>query len=202
MSTTDSSEKNQPTRSNRVIWIVLAICVLPVFASTALYLLWKPSNFVNHGELIEPTALAELSFPRSEGQAFTFKQLEGRWALVTVDSADCDDYCNRKLYLMRQIRLTQGKDADRVERVWFITDGRSPAAATTAKYEGTIQVPLANAAQLAVFPAKLDAREHIYVVDHLGNLMMRYSRDVDPSLMKKDIAKLLRISSGWRRTER
>ena len=198
----DSSEKNQPTRSNRVVWIVLAVCLLPVVASTVLYLLWKPSSFVNHGELIEPIPLAELSFLRSEGQAFTFKQLEGRWVLVSVDSADCDDYCNRKLYLMRQIRLVQGKDADRVERVWLITDGKSPAAATTAKYEGTIQVLLANAAQLAVFPATPDASEHIYVVDHLGNLMMRYSRDVDPNLMKKDIAKLLRISSGWRRTER
>ena len=36
--------------------------------------------------------------------------------------------------------------------------------------------------------------DHIYVIDPLGNLMMRYRRDADPNRMKKDIAKLLRAS--------
>ncbi|MCX7272806.1 MAG: cytochrome C oxidase subunit I, partial [Burkholderiales bacterium] len=34
----------------------------------------------------------------------------------------------------------------------------------------------------------------VYVVDPLGNLMMRFPADADPSRMKKDIAKLLRAS--------
>jgi hypothetical protein len=32
--------------------------------------------------------------------------------------------------------------------------------------------------------------------------MMRFPREADPSGMKKDVAKLLRVSSGWRRIER
>lgn len=202
MSTMDSSETNRPAKSNLVVWIVLAVCVLPVIASTALYLVWQPSSFVNHGELIEPAPMADLAFNRVDGPPFTFRQLEGKWVFVTIDSAECDAVCDRKLYLMRQIRLTQGKDTDRLERVWLIPDGESPAAAVMAKYEGTNIVRLADAAPLSGFPAATDRGEYIYLVDHLGNLMMRYTPEDDPSLMKKDITKLLRISSGWRRLEK
>jgi hypothetical protein len=36
--------------------------------------------------------------------------------------------------------------------------------------------------------------DHIYLVDPLGNLMMRFPRDPDPSRMIKDLQRLLRYS--------
>ena len=42
--------------------------------------------------------------------------------------------------------------------------------------------------------------DHIYVVDVLGNLMMRYPRDADPRKILKDIARLLRHSK-WSSNE-
>ena len=37
-------------------------------------------------------------------------------------------------------------------------------------------------------------RDHIYLVDPLGNLMLRFPRDPDPSRMIKDLQRLLRYS--------
>ncbi len=198
----DSCGKNQTTKSNLTLWLILAVCVLPIIASTALYYLWTPTRFVNHGELLDPVPLAGLAFARTEGEKFDFAELNGRWVFLSIDDGACDDYCANKLYLMRQIRLTQGKDADRIERVWLVRDGQRPSVETLAEYEGTHTIALANADGLDPFPADGKRTDYIFLIDPLGNLMMRYPPDVDPSRMKKDIAKLLRVSSGWRQIER
>jgi len=198
----DSSEKNQATKSNLTLWLILAVCVVPILASTALYFLWTPTRFVNHGELLDPVPLAGVAFTRMEGETFDFNDLNGRWVFLSIDDGACDEYCEKKLYLMRQIRLTQGKDADRIERVWLVRDGQQPSVRTLAEYEGTHAVVLANVEELGPFPADGKRSGYISLIDPLGNLMMRYPPDADPSRIKKDIAKLLRVSSGWRQIER
>jgi hypothetical protein len=37
--------------------------------------------------------------------------------------------------------------------------------------------------------------DHIYLIDPLGNLMMRFPKHADPNKVKKDLAKLLKASS-------
>lgn len=197
----DSSEKSQPSRSNWQLWLLLAICVLPIIAATALYLLWTPTRFVNNGELLEPVPLAEVILSRSGGGQFAFSELSGRWTFVSIDDALCDDHCQKKLYLMRQIRLTQGKDAERIERIWLIRDGTQPSPQILVEYDGTRAVALAAGQSLRRFPSDGSVVDYIYLIDPFGNLMMRFPLDIDPSRMKKDIAKLLRISSGWRQIE-
>lgn len=39
--------------------------------------------------------------------------------------------------------------------------------------------------------------EHIYVIDPLGNVMMRFPRDADPRRILKDVSRLLRHSK-WK----
>lgn len=198
----DSSERTRTNRSTWTLWLILGICVLPIVASTALFFFWTPTSFVNHGELIEPVPLAGVSLPRSSGDGFAFSELNGRWTFVSIDDAACDDYCLRKLYLMRQIRLTQGKDAARIERLWLVRDGNRPAQQTLAEYDGMRAIVLSESQLMHLFPSADSRQDYIYLIDPIGNLMMRFPHDVDPSAMKKDIAKLLRVSSGWRQIER
>ena len=198
----DSSGKNQTTKSNLTVWLILAVCVVPIIASTALYYLWTPSRYVNHGELLDPVPLAGVAFTRTGGDQFDFNELNGRWVFLSIDDGACNDYCEKKLYLMRQIRLTQGKDADRIERVWLVRDGQRPSVEALTEYEGTHAIVLVRNEGLNRFPADGKRTDYIYLIDPLGNLMMRYPPDADPSRMKKDIAKLLRISSGWRQIGR
>jgi hypothetical protein len=78
---------------------------------------------------------------------------------------------------------------DRVERLWLLTDDARPRAELLQAVEGTV---IERAARMSDFPGK--ATDHVYVVDPLGNLMMRYPRDADPSRMLKDLQRLMRVA--------
>lgn len=185
-----SAERSPRTRRSNLarfnLIAIAAVAALPLAGSYLLYLLWTPTAFVNYGELIGPTALAEL-------QAAAAPVFKGKWVLLMVDSGKCDDYCQRKLYAMRQLRLTQGKDMERIERAWLLDDVTAPSASILDEYKGT-QLLAMNPALLGKLPVIGSVRDHIYLVDPLGNVMMRYQRDADPNRMKKDLARLLRAS--------
>lgn len=159
--------------------LVLLACAAPVvLAWAAWHFKWATGSAGNYGELIAPQ-------PRPEP---AFEALRGKWVLVSFDAAACDAYCERKLYFMRQLRTAQGKDQARIERMWVITDGRAPRREILDAFGGTRIAELKPAG----FPGH--PVDHIYLVDPLGNLMMRFPRDPDPSRMLKDLQRLMKYS--------
>lgn len=207
----------QPKKKSLLsLWLLVGLCVAPVVASYVAYYFWQPSDHVNYGELIEPRPLPDAGLaldanvresgaaPSGAGMAsasgvapFQWEALKGKWVLVSVDSGNCNAYCQRKLLYLRQVRLAQGKEADRVERAWLITDDAKPAAGIVDEYQGTWLIRAAGGAALKLFPAQQAPADHIYIIDPLGNLMMRFPRDADPRKMLKDLARLLRHSK-WK----
>ena len=160
---------------------VLLVCASPfVLAWAAWQFNWWTGSAGNYGELLAP---APQPLPEPEFQA-----LRGKWVFVSFDAAACDAYCERKLYFMRQVRTAQGKDQARIERLWVITDGGAPRPELLAAIEGT--------RISRVVPREFPGRpvDHIYLVDPLGNLMMRFPRDPDPSKMLKDLQRLMKYS--------
>lgn len=175
-------------RSTRLNLIAIAaVAVLPLVGSYLLYWFWQPAQHINYGELVA-APLPELH------AAAALPQLRGKWAFVTVDSGACDEWCRRKLYIMRQVRLTQGKNMDRIERVWLLDDGVAPPPALLSEYAGTRVLQGPAPALLAKLPAAGAVRDHIYLVDPLGNLVLRYPREADPTRIKKDLLRLLHAS--------
>lgn len=174
--------------SNWIILLIGAIAAFPLLGSYALYLFWTPERFVNYGELFGPVQIAQ------DGAPPGFEAVRGKWAFLMVDSGECDAYCRRKLYIMRQVRLTQGEHMERVERLWLLDDARTPDARLMREHEGMHLLPAGSGALAARLAAQGRARDHIYLVDPLGNVMMRYPRDPDPSLIKKDLTRLLKAS--------
>ena len=159
--------------------LVFLACAAPlVLGWAAWYFHWGTGTAGNYGELIAPRAL---SGP-------PFQELRGKWVLVTFDAAACDAYCDKKLYFIRQVRTAQGKDQSRLERLWVITDAGAPRPELLAAIEGT------RTARLKVDDFPGNPVDHIYLVDPLGNLMLRFPRDPDPSKMLKDIQRLLKYS--------
>jgi hypothetical protein len=157
------------------IALIFLVCAAPLVLGTAAYLLrWTPGAASNYGELLPPRPVAGVE--------------RGKWVLVTFDAAACDAYCERKLYLMRQVRRATGKEMDRVERLWVLTDGGKPRAEILPGIEGTRLAAFAA----AEFPG--NAVDHIYLVDPQGNLMMRFPRDPDPAKMIKDLERLLKYT--------
>jgi cytochrome oxidase Cu insertion factor (SCO1/SenC/PrrC family) len=146
-----------------------------VLATLAYHFDWSSGQASNHGELIAPRVV---SGPGLDG-------MRGKWVLVTADAAACDAYCEKKLYFMRQVRRAQGRQMERVERLWFISDEGRPRPEVLAAIEGT---------RIEKLHSPVFSRDHIYLVDPLGNLMMRFPRDPDPSRMIKDLQRLLKYS--------
>src|SRR5262245_57865580 len=123
-------------RSLVSLWLLIALTAAPVAASYLLYYFWPPDRTVNYGELIGPQPLPDTPLKLADGAPFQLSKLRGKWVLVVLDSGRCDANCDRKLVYMRQLRLTQGKNMDRVERVWLITDDIVPGAGANALHEG------------------------------------------------------------------
>jgi hypothetical protein len=111
-----------------------------------------------------------------------------------VDSGSCDKACQQKIYHMRQVRLVQHKEKHRVERVWLIDDNEAVDPVLVEDYEGTLFINAKDSDLLAIIQDGELPRNHIYLIDPIGNLMMRFPEDEDPSLMVKDIKRLLHVS--------
>ena len=182
-----------PRRGRRIAFVILTLCAAPTVAAWLAYFVWQPQSRLNYGELIEARAISDPELRRLDGSPFRLSQLRGRWVLVQIDSGACVEGCGRKLLYMRQVRLAQGKDAERIERVWLLADGAPPDAALLRDHEG-LRVARAPGPLLAEFPAARSPYYHIYLLDPLGNLMLRFPSDPDAQRMVKDLARLLRAS--------
>lgn len=187
----------KPERSLKTLWLLIAVCVAPIIASYVAYYFWQPSGQVNYGELLEPLPLPDVGLSNNDGTPFRWSALKGQWVLAVADTGGCDDHCRQKLVYIRQVRLAQGKETDRIERVWLVTDTGNPDAALLAQHPGLRVVRAAGSAAAQRLPAAGTPADHIYVMDPLGNVMMRYARDADPRRILKDVARLLRHSK-WK----
>ena len=177
--------------------ILFALFCLPVVASYLAYYVFPTDRRSNYGTLIEPQRdLPDAQAVDLQGRPAALSSLRGRWVLLTVDHADCSRDCAGKLWAMRQVRLTTGKDRDRVERAWLVADDAPVDPRLLAEYEGTFVARVDPARLTAALPtdAGTSLSDHIWVVDPLGHVMMRFPRQADPNRMKKDLAKLLRVS--------
>jgi len=173
---------------------MLVLTIAPVAASYLIYYFWPPSQTVNYGELVKPRRLPDARLALADGTPFQLASLRGKWVLAMVDSAACDAYCERKLYFMRQVRLAQGKEMERVERAFLITDSAMTVPEKLAPYAGTLLIRAAGGDVLELFPAQGARSAHIYLIDPLGNLMMRYPPEPDPRRMIDDLKRLLKAS--------
>ena len=159
--------------------LIFAVCAAPFLLGWLAYEYgWGTGQRANYGELLKPQPLAGALAP-----------LRGKWVLVTADAASCSAACERKLYIVRQVRKAQGKDMDRIDRVWLVTDGGRPRAELVAALDGG-HIASADAELLKALPNVAD----IYLVDPLGNLMMRFPAEADPPKMIKDLQRLLKYS--------
>ena len=162
--------------------LIFAVCVAPpVLGWLAYEQGWGSRRAANYGELVEPR--------RVDGP---LAAIRGKWVLVSFDDASCAPACERKLYVVRQARLALGKDAGRVERLWLVIGGGRPETRLLDAIAGA-QVAASSAELERAFAG--DVRAHIYLVDPLGNLMMRYPSDADPARLIKDLERLMKYSS-------
>jgi hypothetical protein len=192
-------QNKQKSTGRWKLLLVLSVCAAPLVFSYFTYYVIKPEGRNNYGALIDPRAhpIPVLGATTLDGKPAALESFQGKWILLQTGSGECPAACQRKLLEMRQLRLMQGKEMERVERVWLITDQQPIDTVLMRQYDGTTLLRVNPAVLKAWLPveAGTSADEHLYMIDPLGHLMMRFPKDADPGKVKKDIYKLLKASS-------
>lgn len=193
------------TTAGRVkMLLVLLVCALPVIASYLTYYVIRPDARTNYSDLILPVRAlpTDLELVDLAGRRVAASRLHGQWLLVVVAGGACDANCERALWLQRQLREALGRERERVDKVWLIPDGQSPSgrvldAVSAGAPTTVLRAPLAGLQRWFEPGSGGRLEQHLFIVDPLGNWMMRAPPDPDPAKLKRDLDRLLRASAGW-----
>jgi hypothetical protein len=196
------------TRAGRLKMLaVLAVCAAPVIASYLTYYVIRPETRRNYGELVEPQRpLPPITAASIDGAPVKLPSLREQWLLISVAGGACDAACEKHLYLQRQLRESLGKDKARLDWVWLVADD-APLRPSLVSALGQATVLRVNATQLSQWLAPASGKrlsDHLYLVDPLGNWMMRFPASGTPEVdtaaaknIKRDLDRLLRASAAW-----
>lgn len=180
-------------RNGRIKLLLLFLMFAsPVIASYFTYYVIQPSGRTNYGELIEPQrSVLATNVALANGERFEWQQLRGKWLMLTAYDDNDESALRQRLYSIRQVRLTTGKDMDRIERVLVLKSSTSPSAELLAQHAGLWVVRVSAEQWRSIWAQPAD---RILMVDPIGNLMMRFPARADPNKIKKDVSRLLRAS--------
>jgi SCO1/SenC len=192
-------------RGRRTLILVALLFLLPVVAATALYVSgWRPEGrSLQHGELVQPARpVGDAELTGADGAPYRLNALRGKWAFVYFSPLPCTQACRNSLYKMQQVRLAQGRDAPRVERVMIVAAAGTSALRELAQQYPGLAAVSGTRATLQTLAREfvssqgtaLDVTGRVYLIDPIGNLVLSYAPDADPSGMRKDLARLLRLS--------
>ncbi len=192
------------TRMGRLKMLaVLLVCASPVVASYLTYYVFRPEGRRNFGELVQPQrSLPDVTVQTLAGAPLNLKELKGQWLLVSVSSGTCTDSCQRNLYLQRQLREGLGKEKDRLDWVWLVDDAASvPETLLPALKDATaLRVPRAGFTNWLAPQTGHLLEDHLYLVDPIGNWMMRFPANLDAqgaAKVKRDLDRLMRAAVHW-----
>lgn len=192
------------TRAGRwKMLLVLLVCAAPVVASYFMYYVARPQPRTSYGELIDPQRpVPSLTGTDLQGRKVSLPTLEGQWLLVSVAGGACTASCEQNLYFQRQLRESLGKDKDRLDWVWLVSDDAPvrPELLPALQQATVLRVDGAQLAQWLSPAAGHQLADHLYVVDPLGHWMMRFppTRSTrEAAQVRKDLERLMRASAGW-----
>lgn len=193
------------TRSGRLkMLMVLAVCAAPVIASYFTYFVIRPEGRTNYSTLIDPARLlpAGLALRDLDGASVPPERLHGQWVLLTVAGGACDAACEGQLLLQRQLRESLGRERDRVDKVWLVSDDvpLRPELARAVQAAPAVTVLRVDAEALGRWlepAAGHRLADHFFIVDPMGHWMMRAPAKPDPGRLRRDLERLLRASGSW-----
>ena len=184
------TENGSRRRSGRwQLILLLAMVIGPMLLATAMYYgrFWLPEGRSYHGELIGGrVTLAELGVP--------FEADKG-WQLLVSAPQACLEDCQQLIYMARQIHIGLGREASRASHALAVAsplpDGLS--ARLHKEYPQLLRYTLDAAAYERVQPD--NAAPQLWVVDPLGNLVLRFPASSNGKEILNDLKLLQKLSN-------
>lgn len=197
------------TRAGRIrMLLVMLVCAAPVIASYFTYYVIRPEGRRNFGELIDPQRpLPAVQAQGLANEMVALPSLKGQWLFMSVAGGACDAACQQHLYIQRQLREGLGKEKDRLDWVWLINDDApvKPELLPALKGATVLRMPAAALSQWLPAETGHEIQEHLFLVDPLGNLMMRFPAGMNAETAlkaKRDLDRLMRAAQFWDRPGR
>lgn len=182
---------------------IAALALLLILPSTLAWIAhvgldWRPQAQKNYGALLAPQSLRYLDGAWIDGAGATrlasAERWAGKWLLLYVGPSACAPTCAANLDAMRLARTLQDAGRLRMGLVWAVADdGPVDAALMRAHPDLWVWRP-ADPRFAEQFPRETLASRHVYLIDPMGNLIMRYPGLPDVRRMSEDIKLLLRAS--------
>ena len=175
----------------RIVFLIAALSLAPIAAAFVVYYFFPRQPAANYGTLLPTRPAPPISGIRADGSPFRLEELRGRWVLLWGEPSGCGSACDKAAYATRQARTMQGRDQDRIVRALLLVgDAAPPVPAFTAQHPDLIVARVAADA-LDPLPGGSGA---LFVIDPLGNLVLRYPDDPDIRGIANDLARLLKAS--------
>ena len=179
-------------RGDRLTFALVAAAFL---GTPLLAVLWYAYGDAGHGARLNHGTLIDPPRPIVGAKALGF---EDYWTLVVYAPERCELPCSDTLLMLRQVRLSFGKDAELIGRV--LVSGRSDAdRAALASAHPDLRVLASDDARALIEAIGPVVPGQFALVDPLGNAMLRYPLGAPPADVKADLKRLLKNSQSWLR---
>ncbi|MDQ2991063.1 MAG: peroxiredoxin family protein, partial [Pseudomonadota bacterium] len=165
----------QQQRGRWKLLLVLAVCAAPLIFSYIAYYVIKPSARNNFGALIDPREhpIPALQATTLDAKPASLDAFKGKWIMLKVGPSACAKDCMDQMFAIQQLRSMQGKEMERIERVWLITDSAPLETMLIRQLEDVhmLRAPAGVVAKWLPVEQGASAADSIYLIDPLGNLM-------------------------------
>ena len=191
-----------PNSSRRILLLLATLFILPFVIGSGLFWLdWRPEKFGNHGELLQPTrALPAVGLYRADGSPLPTTELLGKWLLVLPVKGSCNATCQNNLQGMLKVHIALNKEQNRMQRVLIVGDlsdsaNDPPMVELQRLFPGLLVAAVQANVVAEAWHGALNGRgQDVFIVDPLGNVMMRYADPSDMRGVLKDLERLLKYS--------
>jgi len=206
MSEVENRPVNNPiagaTRNPYTVWFVVIAFIAPVALAYIMFFFVEVRSFVNHGEILDPIVhIRSFGLKNKNNEIIPEKELTYKWRIISFVGKDCDQQCEKRLYDTRQIHTSLGKDQHRLIRMFVHLE---PADAPLSKliaetHQKVIHVD--GSAEVIIDALGDNIRNdagiinnETYIMDPMGNVMMRFTQEQPNKEFLHDLKKLLKAS--------
>jgi hypothetical protein len=179
-----------PRRRNRLVLVLIVL----LFAAplVAAFLLragdWRPARTVANGVLVEPPRdLTAVAVTLADGSRLAWRDAQFRWTLLALPGARCETQCRARLDEALRLRITLGRNAERL-RVTYLGP---PLPADFLAARAPLLVGRDDTGALAAERAQGEDALALALVDPNGRLILRYPEGYAAQGVRKDIVRIL-----------
>lgn len=184
------------------IWFVVLSFVMPVILAYIMYFFVDIKSFTNHGEILNPIIhISDFKLANENNEKIPENDLTYKWRIISFIGKDCDQQCQSQLFNTRQIYKSLGKDRHRVLRMFVHLEPVSDLLTKLINEEHPNAIRVYGDEKTIVNALGENIRNNLsinnnetYIMDPMGNVMMRFTQEQPNKDFLYDLRKLLKAS--------